>query len=81
MQENQVPENQVSENKMPKNQAQKVEQRPLNGRVLVSDCLERQEFNTQLLYFTCSSLAENDAIAVAVQMSCAGTCLRGRRQR
>ena len=60
MQENQVPENQVSENKMPKNQAQKVEQRPLNGRVLVSDCLGRQEFNTQLLYFTCSSLAEND---------------------
>ena len=60
MQENQVPENQVSENKMPKNQAQKVEQRPLNGRVLVSDCLGRQVFNTQLLYFTCSSLAEND---------------------
>lgn len=53
-------ENQVLENKMPKNQAQKVEQRPLNGRVLVSDCLGRQEFNTQLLYFTCSSLAEND---------------------
>ena len=32
---------------------------PLNGRILVSDSLGRQEFNTQLLYFTCSSLGKS----------------------
>ncbi|MCI6886899.1 MAG: hypothetical protein MR868_06575, partial [Lachnospiraceae bacterium] len=37
-----------------------MESKPLNGRILVSDCLGRQEFNTQLLYFTCSSLAKHD---------------------
>lgn len=35
-------------------------QTPLNGRILVSDCLGREEFNTQLLYFTCSSLGKSD---------------------
>lgn len=35
-------------------------QNPLNGRMLVSDCLGRQEFNTQLLYFTCSSIGKGD---------------------
>lgn len=34
--------------------------KPLNGRILVSDCLGRQEFNTQLLYFTGSSLGNDD---------------------
>lgn len=37
-----------------------MEQNPLNGRILISDCLGRQEFNTQLLYFTCSSLGQGD---------------------
>ena len=32
----------------------------LNGRVLISDELGRDCFNTQLLYFTCSSLSADD---------------------
>lgn len=32
----------------------------LNGLVLVSDCLGRETYNTQLLYFTCTSLGYND---------------------
>ena len=32
---------------------------PLNGRMLVGGCPEGQEYNTQLLYFTCSSLGES----------------------
>lgn len=32
----------------------------LNGRVLISDGLGRDSFNTQLLYFTCSSLSADD---------------------
>ena len=60
MQENQVSGSQGSGNPVPENHTQEGQQKPLNGRVLVSDCLGRQEFNTQLLYFTCSSLAEND---------------------
>lgn len=35
-------------------------QKRQNGRMLVGDCLGRQEFNTQLLYFTCSSLGASD---------------------
>ncbi len=35
------------------------QEKPLNGRILVSDCLGRQEFNTQLLYFTCSSVGRD----------------------
>lgn len=35
-------------------------QNKLNGRMLVSDCLGQSKYNTQLLYFTCSSLSEND---------------------
>ena len=31
----------------------------LNGRMLVSDPRDREIFNTQLLYFTCSSLSED----------------------
>lgn len=34
--------------------------KPLNGRVLISDGLGRDCFNTQLLYFTCSSLSADD---------------------
>ena len=34
--------------------------KPLNGRVLISDGLGRDSFNTQLLYFTCSSLSADD---------------------
>ena len=34
------------------------QKRPLNGRILISS--EPEEGNTQLLYFTCSSLARND---------------------
>ena len=34
--------------------------KPLNGRVLISDGLGRDRFNTQLLYFTCSSLSADD---------------------
>lgn len=36
-----------------------MKQRPLNGRILVSDCLGLRQFNTQLLYFTCSSLSKD----------------------
>jgi hypothetical protein len=36
-----------------------MKEKPLNGRMLVSDCLGRQEFNTQLLYFTCSSIGKS----------------------
>ena len=32
----------------------------LNGRILISDCQGRQQYNTQLLYFTCSSLGQGD---------------------
>ena len=32
----------------------------LNGRILISDCHGRQQYNTQLLYFTCSSLGQGD---------------------
>ena len=35
-------------------------QNPLNGRMLVSGCPEGQEYNTQLLYFTCSSMGKGD---------------------
>ncbi|HCS67036.1 MAG TPA: hypothetical protein DIW34_02135, partial [Oribacterium sp.] len=34
--------------------------KPLNGRTLVSDVQGRDSFNTQLLYFTCSSLSQDD---------------------
>ncbi len=33
---------------------------PLNGRMLVSGCADRESWNTQLLYFTCSSLSRDD---------------------
>ena len=32
---------------------------PLNGRMLAGGCPDGQEYNTQLLYFTCSSLGES----------------------
>ena len=33
---------------------------PLNGSILIGDSQGRQEFNTQLLYFTCSFLSRDD---------------------
>ena len=33
---------------------------PINGRMLVSGCADREDWNTQLLYFTCSSLSRDD---------------------
>lgn len=32
----------------------------VNGHMLVSGCADREDFNTQLLYFTCSSLSRDD---------------------
>ena len=33
---------------------------PQNGQMLVSGCADRDSWNTQLLYFTCSSLSRDD---------------------
>lgn len=33
---------------------------PVNGHMLVSGCGDRENWNTQLLYFTCSSLSRDD---------------------
>lgn len=38
----------------------------LNGRMLVSGCADRGDYDTQLLYFTCSSLAEGDRQVVMI---------------
>ena len=36
------------------------EKTPVNGHMLVSGCADRENWNTQLLYFTCSSLSRDD---------------------
>ncbi len=35
-------------------------QSPVNGHMLVSGCCDRDTYDTQLLYFTCSSLSRDD---------------------
>ena len=37
-----------------------MEQTVLNGKMLVGGCADREEYDTQLLYFTCSSLSQDD---------------------
>lgn len=37
-----------------------MENTPINGHMLVSGCADREDFQTQLLYFTCSSLSRDD---------------------
>ena len=37
-----------------------MEQAVLNGKMLVGGCADREEYDTQLLYFTCSSLSQDD---------------------
>ena len=33
---------------------------PVNGHMLISGCADRENYDTQLLYFTCSSLSRDD---------------------
>lgn len=37
-----------------------MEKTVVNGHMLVSGCADREDYNTQLLYFTCSSLSRDD---------------------
>lgn len=37
-----------------------MEKTPLNGAMLVSGCADKADYDTQLLYFTCSSLSRDD---------------------
>ena len=37
-----------------------MEKMPINCQMLVSGCADREQYDTQLLYFTCSSLSRDD---------------------